>query len=508
MQASGMQASGASAEQNVITNECDICCEKFNLSSHLRIKCEYGDCNYNAACKTCVRQYLLNTDLDPHCMQCKKMWTQKFLVNNLNKSYMNVDYRKHKKQFLLEREMSKMPETMDAADKHLKIVAEKEKQKEFLAKIQEYRKEIRRLDLEIDESKIIAHNIKYNNTGKEKEERKTFIMPCPNNDCRGYLSTQYKCQMCNLQTCSKCHEIMGHTKDDDHTCKEENIQTAEMIKKETKGCPSCGTRISKISGCDQMWCPTCHKAFSWKTGKIETGVIHNPHFYEYQRKTNGGAAPRNPGDVPCGGLCGWYDLRNRILNKIVLASLNKLVSDIHRLIAHIGTVDLPLVREKITALSDYTDIRIDYIIKKISKEDMSTKIICNHLQRQKYTELIHIYELFHTMGIEFFGSLITCPVNGQMEYQAFVTQKLAEFNTLRIYCNEQFATISNTYNQTVPQISEEYVCKNKKFTKKGASASAGASGSKSKGKGKAAAPIVLGGETVESDDEYNENMIL
>ena len=30
---------------------------------------------------------------------------------------------------------------------------------------------------------------------------------------------------------------------------DENLKSAEMIKKETKGCPKCGVRIFKISGC-------------------------------------------------------------------------------------------------------------------------------------------------------------------------------------------------------------------------------------------------------------------
>ena len=41
-------------------------------------------------------------------------------------------------------------------------------------------------------------------------------MACPNNDCRGYLSTQYKCELCILYTCHDCLEIIGHNKTDEH----------------------------------------------------------------------------------------------------------------------------------------------------------------------------------------------------------------------------------------------------------------------------------------------------
>ena len=72
-----------------------------------------------------------------------------------------------------------------------------------------------------------------------------------------------------------------------------------MLAKDSKPCPKCQSLIFKINGCDQMWCTQCHTAFSWKTGKLEKN-IHNPHFYEWQRKNGGGAAPRNPGDFECG----------------------------------------------------------------------------------------------------------------------------------------------------------------------------------------------------------------
>jgi hypothetical protein len=72
-----------------------------------------------------------------------------------------------------------------------------------------------------------------------------FIRPCPNNECRGFLSTRYKCGICGTRTCPQCLEIKG----ENHECIEENIKTAELIRKDTKPCPSCGTSISKIEGC-------------------------------------------------------------------------------------------------------------------------------------------------------------------------------------------------------------------------------------------------------------------
>ena len=460
--------------------ECSICCEKFNQSTHMRISCDYSDCNYNEACKACVRYYILNTSSDPHCMKCNKAWSQKFLVENLNKSYISKEFKAHKKQFLLEREISKLPETIEAAEKYKQIMLEETKQKDILDQIAVVKHTLARLNDKMNESRIAIYQLKtHHSSVNDIVERKTFIMPCPNNDCRGYLSSQYKCQLCNLQTCSKCHEIMGHSKEDEHTCKEENVQTAELIKKETKGCPCCGTRIFKISGCDQMWCTTCHKAFSWKTGKIETGVVHNPHFYEYQRKTNGGVAPRNPGDNPCGALCNWYQMNNLVINKIAKSSgsgsgimdnyeykaLRKVVGTLHRCIAHIAGNDLRAIRKKIETVSNSEQIRIDYILKKISKEEMATKTYRNNALRQKYTEILNIMELLSTVGIDFFETLIQSKLNNDA-FVAYVNGKIDEFHKLRLYCNEQFAIIGNTYSQMVPQIDDNFEMMNEKFTVK------------------------------------------
>jgi hypothetical protein len=288
---------------------CGVCCEKYNKSTHNRVVCEFAGCAYES-CKVCVRKYLLGTTNDPHCMNCKNQWTSKFMVESLNRSYIDSDYKKHRKNLLVDREISRTPELMVLVER-TKLVEEETKELNLMMKeFEDLRKMVNTMRIKIGEKNMRIFRIR-NGEHAEKDERKKFIMPCPGDDCKGYLSSHYKCELCKLYVCPDCFEIIGYNKEDAlHVCKEDNLKSAEMIKKETKGCPKCGVRIFKISGCDQMWCTECKVAFSWNTGKIVIdGAIHNPHFYQYMQNNNAGLAPRNPGDVLCGGLLSIHNLK-------------------------------------------------------------------------------------------------------------------------------------------------------------------------------------------------------
>ena len=221
---------------------CNICCEKYNKSLNAKVTCICGF----VACKTCVRTYLLSTTKDPHCMDCKIQWSAKFLVDNLNRSYIDGDYKKHRKSLLVDREISRTPDLMNLVER-TKLIEEKSDEMKIL---DDQFKEAKKL---YDEScrKLYEkrNEITRIKRGDTNVERKKFIMPCPGDNCKGYLSTQYKCEVCKLYTCPDCYEIVGYTKEDPHTCLEANLQSAALIKKETKGCPQCGVRIYKISGC-------------------------------------------------------------------------------------------------------------------------------------------------------------------------------------------------------------------------------------------------------------------
>ena len=124
-----------------------------------------------------------------------------------------------------------------------------------------------------------------------------FVKHCAVAGCEGYLSTAWKCGACGAHTCNLCHA--PKQEGGGHACSPEALASVRMLATASKPCPGCRATIVKSEGCDQMWCPKCKKAFSWRTGQLVGAgtYIHNPEFLRYLRENNLPIA-RAPGDAP------------------------------------------------------------------------------------------------------------------------------------------------------------------------------------------------------------------
>ena len=91
--------------------ECMICCEKYNKQLRSKVVCNVGSCGFNA-CKSCIRQYLMSSNEDIHCMSCRKAWDNTFVILKLNRSWFITTYMPHQVDLLFERNKSKTQEVM------------------------------------------------------------------------------------------------------------------------------------------------------------------------------------------------------------------------------------------------------------------------------------------------------------------------------------------------------------------------------------------------------------
>ena len=66
---------------------------------------------------------------------------------------------------------------------------------------------------------------------------------CPIENCNGFLNEDWVCGICENKICKHCME----KEEEGHVCKESNIETVKLLKKDSKPCPKCGEFINKTT---------------------------------------------------------------------------------------------------------------------------------------------------------------------------------------------------------------------------------------------------------------------
>ena len=370
---------------------CTVCCEKLNKINHKKVECPFCDLTN---CRTCCQKYILSTFDDPHCMGCKNIWNREFIDSFCSQSFRNNELRRHRENVLFEREKARMPETQPEVERILKIrklrvllQSQKEKlielhhkYKTFDTPCDKIHPDIRRLYREIE---IIYRDLEHLRNGgtliTDGEPRK-FIRQCPIEECKGFLNEDWFCGLCDSNYCKDCNEKLS----DGHTCDPELAKTMKLLNNDSKSCPKCGTVIHKTSGCAQMWCVSCHTAFNWRTGEIEMGRIHNPHFIEFRNKSMNS---REHGDIPCGGTPSFRELRTIGASEHIL----QYSMIIHQLETQNLFMDVRPV--------DNLHYRIAYMLNDINELTFKTFLQRQEKFKEKTRDIFNIFEMItHTSG--------------------------------------------------------------------------------------------------------------
>ena len=528
------------ASADSFDNDCQICCATFNKSTTKQIICPATSCAYSA-CVSCVRRYLMDHPLSPpHCMACKKPFNHLFLVDKLTKTWTIDKYKPHVSSIMVDVEISKLSESMEEAEnrkkiaqlssqfkdvKREKLLLQSKKKEVFDEKIKifaEMRTKFRedptiaemkmtleeknRVETLREQHSFIRENIRcfwqkeHSIQDKIKQlkhtdtTKKTFTMPCSYNDCKGMLSTQYKCGLCEKYTCKDCQEPLQ----DEHKCNPDTVATTIAIKKETRPCPSCRTRIFKIEGCDQMWCTNCKTPFSWITGNaVPAGQrLHNPHAIEYLKKN--GVSLRAPGDLVCGGIISRSQLTqigleiknnmmplfhsmttaNKNVNQVFVEHLAKFnvqppithpdinncifqvlimnLMTVYTIVNEVSANKLRETRETAQTHHEFHEERVQFILNEIDKDNFAAKIKKYNTHKNIQLDMSFIWEIVSTFGIEMMTALYnarTCNnFDEAVRFFELLIQKLSEFSSLVTYANSQIAVVSVAHNCSVQVI--------------------------------------------------------
>ena len=453
-------------------NACAICTEKYNKSTRCKTECDY--CNFQA-CNSCWQTYFLN-ETTPKCMNkdCEKEWTTYQMRRKFTQVFMNTKYKKHTEDVLYEKEKSLMPATQLVIENQIQIEKRIERIEQITNQINELLSRKRKLELEV-----------FRLRGKEDFERKKFVRPCSKPGCRGFLSTQWKCGLCETFTCPECHENKGKSRDgtgedgedcEPHVCDTDTLATAKLISSDSKPCPKCHATIFKIDGCDQMFCTMCHTAFSWTTGRLENN-IHNPHYFEWLRQNNGDE--RNPLDIACG-----RELTHR--DAVIIRNLQDELDDYELIVSPTGSfasiikqkfpenIDRMFYKSHYTALTynlirniihlnaihvnelnidgaeKNQKLRIEFMRNKISEAEFKRKLQIENKKQRKTTELLRIHQLLRDVVTEIIHRFLS----------ELMTERVININILDEVCeivkyvNVLLKDISETYNSVCYEFDE------------------------------------------------------
>ncbi len=266
----------------------------------------------------------------------------------------------------------------------------------------------------------------------KKGQARTFTMKCPGAECRGFLSTAYKCGICERSTCAQCliQYPIDDPKGEAHVCSEDDKKTVELIKKSCRNCPSCGMSIYRIEGCNQMFCTACNTAFDWASGQIlNTRQIHNPHYTDYLRRSGGGAETDAPVNYnPCNqnepmGVAvfgrNYINPINYVVDYIFYSAkgeeLEKKkeyiyyinhVAEVVRLTTHIRNEELRNLQNDIPTGVTNQKLNAEYLAGKHSQEVWKKKIMENDVKRLAYNEAIQSYEAFNAVCGDLYANFV------------------------------------------------------------------------------------------------------
>lgn len=292
----------------------------------------------------------------------------------------------------------------------------------------------------------------------------SFVMKCPRAGCEGFVGKDWKCGLCTCLICSECREqiesvgaagsgapddvkIAETTARESHCCNPEVLANVKALVKEAKPCPKCAAVISKIDGCDQMWCTQCQTAFSWRTGQIEIRV-HNPHYYEWLRRTGGAVAPTPTANQINGECLAQQEVVQQVIYHNRTGPHSRNILNACRFIQHIESELLYIRRGTQTNVENEEKkrvLRVKRLLNEITDDEWKDRLQRMDKAIQKDRRVAQVLELFVQAGTDL--------LRGALPADADKAAIFTQIDELRAYCDDELKKIESRYNNIVPDMS-------------------------------------------------------
>ena len=188
-----------------------------------------------------------------------------------------------------------------------------------------------------------------------------------------------------------------------------------------------------------MYCIKCHTAFSWRTGQLERGTIHNPEYYRWMRE-NGQTIARNPLDEvydPCGNNVITYlgllqilrlyfkpertSTSNAIRYNVKDKAETIKIANMHRMIGHIDHLNRSynnVINNNEGTLRKY---RAEFILNKLSRENFKRKLQMMNKMQNKEKKLNDIWNVLRLVLIEYIGKISELVYSKEKEEEGIIT---------------------------------------------------------------------------------------
>jgi hypothetical protein len=189
------------------------------------------------------------------------------------------------------------------------------------------------------------------------------------------------------------------TTDSAHKCNPDDVATVKLLSMDTKPCPKCATPIFKIDGCDLMFCTQCFAAFSWRSGEVHEGRIHNPHYYQYLRDR--GTLPREADDIPCGGLPTFSQLliKGRGMARTCPRQHHNVLVAMTRLFGNVTQQQDPN-QGNVHELEENRRMRIRFLVEEIDEAKFKKYLYDRDLDRERRVEIYQIKSMMRIVLID------------------------------------------------------------------------------------------------------------